>query len=572
MESFGRFLVTNGETQVDTDALFAAAARLEVLACDLEELEYRARLGSQTVVETSSEDFAGAWRLRIAAESAEHGIMVVRSRLVELVDSVRFAANLYCEAEARALGLASPLSSTAGAVALRSMAGVSALFPGPVGAGGVLLSYLLAKQPLVLGSDSPHRGAGARCFEWLVLLVATGSTTQILEEISEFTSGAGDGFAGVRLQRDLAAISRALMDTPFSEEDAGGLRGTKEAAARVSWLSSFLGASVFGAPEGIEVRSGQGLPPGRDHVIVNPAEGVNRGFAKAGESNVKVIDLLSSASLVPGGTRSLTRVVGHRLPLPGRGFPAPTPASSVPTPREPTALLDNLASLDGSGDSGQFMILRHETPLGDGTSTRSWSVVVRGTQKWGVGASNPQDMLTNFQGVGGLDTDQKRAVLAAMEMAGIDKGEPVEFVGHSQGGIVAAELATDQTLCQDYAVVSALTAGSPIAGSVPHDGVRVLALENTRDIVPGLDGANNAPGVVTVHFDGEPYIPEGKEGGKVVAHDIGLYRNVLADLQTSEGEELAEVRDWEEARSSRMGFSSRTRTTAFVFDTQRVGY
>ena len=148
------------------------------------------------------------------------------------------------------------------------------------------------------------------------------------------------------------------------------------------------------------------------------------------------------------------------------------PASLVPTPKEPTALLDHLASLDGSSNSGQFMILRHETPLGDGTSSRSWSVVVRGTQKWGVGASNPQDMLTNFQGVGGLDTDQKRAVLAAMEMAGIDKGEPVEFVGHSQGGIVAAELATDQTLCQDYSVVSALTAGSPIAGSVPEEGQR----------------------------------------------------------------------------------------------------
>ena len=208
------------------------------------------------------------------------------------------------------------------------------------------------------------------------------------------------------------------MDTPFCEEDAGGRRGTKEAAARVSWLSSFLGASVFGAPKGVEVRSGQGLPPGRDHVLVNPGGGVSRGFAKAGETNLRVIDLLSSASLVPGGTRSLTRFVGHRLPLPGTGLPTPTPASSVPTPKEPTALLDHLASLDGSGDSGQFMILRHETPLGDGTSSRSWSVVVRGTQKWGVGASNPQDMLANFQGVGGLDTDQKRAVLAAMEMAG----------------------------------------------------------------------------------------------------------------------------------------------------------
>ncbi len=98
--------------------------------------------------------------------------------------------------------------------------------------------------------------------------------------IMEFTSGAGDGFAGVRLQRDLAAISRALMDTPFCEEDAGGLRGTKEAAARVSWLSSFLGASVFGAPKGVEVRSGQGLPPGRDPVLAKPLLTPPPGFTK----------------------------------------------------------------------------------------------------------------------------------------------------------------------------------------------------------------------------------------------------------------------------------------------------
>lgn len=571
MEAFGRFLVTNGETQVDTEALFAAAARLEALACDLEELEYRARRAGEDTLAASSGDFTGAWQARAAAESAEQGILTARARLIELVDSVRFAANLYCEAEARALSLSEPL--TDGELALRGIAGMSMLFPGPAGASGVLLSLLLSSRgPRSSGIDLNHHQATSSYFDWLARLVATGSNARIVAEIMEFTSGAGDGFAGVRLQRDLAAISRALMDTPFCEEDAGGLRGTKEAAVRVAWLSSFLGASVFGAPKGVEVRSGQGLPPGRDHVLVNPGGGVSRGFAKAGETNLRVIDLLSSASLVPGGTRSLTRFVGHRLPLPGTGLPTPTPASSVPTPKEPTALLDHLASLDGSSDSGQFMILRHETPLGDGTSSRSWSVVVRGTQKWGVGASNPQDMLTNFQGVGGLDTDQKRAVLAAMEMAGIDKGEPVEFVGHSQGGIVAADLATDQALCQDYSVVSALTAGSPIAGSVPEGSVRVLALENTRDIVPGLDGANNAPGVVTVHFDGEPYIPEGKEGGKVVAHDIGLYRNALADLQAHEGEELAEVRAWEEERNSRMGFSSRTRTTAFVFDTQRVGY
>ena len=42
-----------------------------------------------------------------------------------------------------------------------------------------------------------------------------------------------------------------------------------------------------------------------------------------------------------------------------------------------------------------------------------------------------------------MHADSARMVLEAMERAGIGKGEPVALIGHSQGGIVAAAIASD---------------------------------------------------------------------------------------------------------------------------------
>ena len=180
-------------------------------------------------------------------------------------------------------------------------------------------------------------------------------------------------------------------------------------------------------------------------------------------------------------------------------------------------------------------------------------------------------MLTNFEGVAGRESDQSRAVLEAMKMAGIKADEPVEFVGHSQGGIIAAQLATSSDVNQNYHVVSALTAGSPIGGSQTPSHVHVLALENTRDLVPALDGGATSQGVTTVHFDGQTYIPAEKQGQNLVAHDIGTYRNLLGDIENRQNEPgLTEVKEWEEHRIESLGLTEQTTSQAYVFDTRRI--
>ncbi len=105
----------------------------------------------------------------------------------------------------------------------------------------------------------------------------------------------------------------------------------------------------------------------------------------------------------------------------------------VSTPLQASSALERIGELRSSADEGQIEILQHVTTDEQGQEHRSWSVMIRGTQKWGAWVRTiPRDMLTNLRAVGQLDSDQLRSVKTAMDMAGIRSDEPVEFIGHSQ--------------------------------------------------------------------------------------------------------------------------------------------
>lgn len=169
---------------------------------------------------------------------------------------------------------------------------------------------------------------------------------------------------------------------------------------------------------------------------------------------------------------------------------------------------------------------------------RAWTVVVPGTREtWA--AANPQDHLSNVQLVGEQRSDAMLAVLQAIEMAPIRPGEPLVLVGHSQGGIVAAELAADPVLNARHGVAGLITYGAPV-GQVEGlvRSVPSLHLENVRDVVPALDGLANEAGPrnVTVQFDGEGTGVGGSPHG-VATHQAALDR-VLAEGEAPEVEGL----------------------------------
>ena len=237
--------------------------------------------------------------------------------------------------------------------------------------------------------------------------------------------------------------------------------------------------------------------------------------------------------------------------------------------------LERIGQLRSSADEGQIEILQHVTVDAEGTEHRAWSVMIRGTQKWGPGEDNPQDMLTNLQAVGQSNSDQLRAVKTSMDMAGIKSDEPVEFVGHSQGGIIAAQLAADPQVRSHYRVASVLTAGSPVAGFHPDSSVPMLNMENTRDIVPALDGGANANRghALTLHFDSEHLERKQGQDNPIAAHDIATYTEAIRECESVDASRYRNIEDvlhWEEERRTRLGITEATRTRSYIFDTRRV--
>ena len=227
----------------------------------------------------------------------------------------------------------------------------------------------------------------------------------------------------------------------------------------------------------------------------------------------------------------------------------------------------------GDADNGEIAIEEHVTVGEDGTMTRSWTVDIRGTQSFAIGQSGPQDMTTNLQGVAGMASDQLNAVMEAMDAAGISPEEAVEFAGHSQGGIMAAQLAADPAVRARYNVVSVVTAGSPTATVAPSD-VPVLSYENSGDIVPGLDGnATRGEGVTTVRFHDYEAAAH-PEDSVPSSHSAPLYvdeiRSTLDAARASSDPGLSALAAAEAHRTQALGLTQDTQTTIHHYQTRRI--
>ena len=192
----------------------------------------------------------------------------------------------------------------------------------------------------------------------------------------------------------------------------------------------------------------------------------------------------------------------------------------------------------------------------------SWVVYVPGTTDWTVGDGEPQDLLTNLEGVGGTPTAMESAVVTAMRQAGIQPGEEVALYGHSQGGITVSNIAADPAIQDRYHITTVLTAGSPTAGADIPDDVHALHLENAGDAVPGLDAAPTPTG---------PH----RQVAMLDTHqmDVGGYPHA-SDVyaQATEGleERAPELADWRTSfsRASGAGEQGAT-TTEYTFAVQR---
>ncbi|HLS13651.1 MAG TPA: hypothetical protein VK095_03985 [Beutenbergiaceae bacterium] len=235
--------------------------------------------------------------------------------------------------------------------------------------------------------------------------------------------------------------------------------------------------------------------------------------------------------------RPLLRVGNKVLAQPGKEVLDPGPTTSI------EGIVTNVGRLypNQGAEPGS---IRVDRLVGEDGSV-SWQVYVPGTQSayapWG--GDVPNDWAANLQMFNGEDSAASAAVVAAMRAAGVRPGEPVMVAGHSQGGLVAAALAADEQVRDEFTIASMVTIGSPVGHfEVPED-VAALHLEHTDDLVAGLDDQPNpiAPNRTTIERDVTEHMDEAGFGSVVTAHDIPAYieTGALADASTD-----PEVLEW----------------------------
>ncbi|MCK5892239.1 MAG: hypothetical protein P1U38_13315 [Aeromicrobium sp.] len=179
----------------------------------------------------------------------------------------------------------------------------------------------------------------------------------------------------------------------------------------------------------------------------------------------------------------------------------------------------------------------------------SYVVQIPGTQDWSSQrGDNPVDLTTNVALMAGDDTVMAGLVADAMREAGITPGAPVMLTGHSQGGITAMTMAADPDLQREFSITSVVTGGSPVGRIDVPDGVSVLSLEHTQDVVPMLDGADNPdrPEWTTVRrelSDAEGGGGDAADRGPGGAHSLDNYAATGAAADASHDSSLERWRD-----------------------------
>jgi hypothetical protein len=147
---------------------------------------------------------------------------------------------------------------------------------------------------------------------------------------------------------------------------------------------------------------------------------------------------------------------------------------------EPTGLEDMIARIPRAGEgNSQIRIERFggEHPV--------YYVYIGGTIDAGIDpVREPFDMSSNVVAMAGQNAASQRATVQAMREAGIQAGDHVILVGHSQGGLIAARIAESE----QFHVTEMVTVGAPIHAVAVPASTEVLAIEHNEDIIPSLSG------------------------------------------------------------------------------------
>ena len=202
-------------------------------------------------------------------------------------------------------------------------------------------------------------------------------------------------------------------------------------------------------------------------------------------------------------------------------------------PNSITAMLDRLAQLS-SKPAATIGIDLFESNTGNNIAL----VYVPGTQSTDFGeGENPLDMASNIQLMAGFgDAASERAVLLAIQQAGIESNDEVILVGHSQGGMVAGNLAANPT---GFIAAGLITFGAPIA-QLRNIKAPVMAIEHSNDPVPNVSGKANPLKKNWVSI--QRVSSKAESNAVLFSHSLASYKNTTAEVDSSSDTGIKNIR------------------------------
>ena len=241
-------------------------------------------------------------------------------------------------------------------------------------------------------------------------------------------------------------------------------------------------------------------------------------------------------------------------------------ANAISPPSSIGSLAERLIAGSGEGLDGKSAWLRIEkfrepaspvkTASGQiGVPEARYVVYIPGTQSWAPRAgTNPFDLTSNLSAISKTGfAGSERAVALAMTQAGIGPDSKVLLVGHSQGGMVAANISTR------FAGSSVLTFGTPLGQLTGKLLAPTLSVEHERDPVPKLDSRPNplATNWVTVRHSLAGVDP-------IAQHEMAGYLGTALSIDDQPADEgLARI------RKQIAGFAGETAGQAYFFEVKR---
>ncbi|WP_165496177.1 alpha/beta hydrolase [Alloscardovia theropitheci] len=205
-------------------------------------------------------------------------------------------------------------------------------------------------------------------------------------------------------------------------------------------------------------------------------------------------DNVSQGNGIPGAAQALSPVARMaRTVYQGKSLEVNPITVHKPLPQS-HSLSDSLSNLErlSIGQPGNSYATISIQRYTHSDNTHSWIVTIPGTdghKDSPFGWAQNINLMASHASTR-AQAESQQAVLQAMTQAGIKETDEVALIGHSQGGIVAASIASDKTV--PYKISHVVTAGSPVANH-PIDTQKtwVTSIETDHELVSNLDGKNN---------------------------------------------------------------------------------